>query len=83
MSPDRIERRREFARRARAFYDDKLARSEVLADVIPEDYADPVLAPLLAAVQNQPKKSRFSGLWGRPYEATVTRARTLIEAAER
>ena len=83
MTADRVERRREFARRARAFYDGKLARSEVLVDVVPEDYHDPILAPLLAAVQNQPKKSRFSGLWGRPYDATVARARVLIEAAER
>jgi hypothetical protein len=83
MDDHRLERRREFARRARAFYDGRLGRSEVLADVEAEDYADPVLAALLEVVQNQPKKSRFSGLWGRPYDAYVDRARALIDAAER
>ena len=82
MTRDRFERRREIARRARAFYDGNLPRSEVFRDVEAVDYEDPVLRPLLEAVQNQPKKSRFSGLWGRPYDAYVARARALIEAAE-
>jgi len=83
MTDDRHERRREIARRAREFYDGHLARSEVLSDVEAADYEDPLLRPVIEAVQNQPKKSRFSGLWGRSYDATVEKARALIDAAER
>lgn len=83
MTPDRIARRHEIAARARAFQDGHLARSEVLKDIEADDYADPVLRPLLEAIQNQPKKSRFSGLWGRAYDAYLAKTRELIEAAER
>ncbi|MEP6574466.1 MAG: hypothetical protein ABJD11_17325 [Gemmatimonadota bacterium] len=83
MDDRSLQRRKEFARRARQFYDGRMGRSEVLADVEAEDYADPVLKALLEVVQNQPKKSRFSGLWGRPYDAYVDRARSLIDDAER
>jgi hypothetical protein len=76
-------RRREIAARARAFYEGALPRSEVLRDVEAEDYADPVLRPLLEAIQNHPKKSRFSGLWGKAYDAYLDKTRALIEAAER
>ena len=83
MTADVIARRHEIAKRARAFSEGKLPRSEVLGDVEAQDYADPVLRPLLEAIQNLPKKSRFSGLWGQAYDAYLAKTRKLIEAAER
>jgi len=83
MTPDRLERRQEIARRARLFYDGKLGRSQVFEGVEASDYEDPVLRKLLEVIQNQPKKSRFSGLWGRPYDAYVAKALSLIDDAER
>ncbi len=83
MSTDRQARRRSLATRARAFLEGQVPRSEVLQDLEAEDWADPVLRPMLEAVQNAPKKSRFSGLWGRAYDAYVEQTKTLIEAAER
>jgi hypothetical protein len=83
MSLDRLLRRRALAARARAFLDGQLPRSEVLKDLEAEDWADPLLRPLLEAVQSAPKKSRFSGLWGRAYDAYVAQTKALIEAAER
>ena len=83
MTPDRIARRREIAGRARAYLNGALPRSSVLRDIEADDYADPELKALLELIQNQPKKSRFSGLWGIAYDAYVQRAMTLIEAVER
>jgi hypothetical protein len=76
-------RRHEIARRARAFSEGRIPRSEVLQDVEAQDYSDPVLRPLLDAIANLPKKSRFSGLWGQAYDAYLAKTRKLIEAAER
>jgi hypothetical protein len=82
MPRDRQARRRALAERARAFLDGQLPRSEVLKDLEAEDWTDPLLRPLLEAIQSAPKKSRFSGLWGRAYEAYVAQTSALIEAAE-
>jgi hypothetical protein len=83
MSETQTTRRREIAQRARAFYAGKLPRSEIFRDVTVADYADPLLKDLLELLTNQPKKSRFSGLWGKAYDKYVQRAHSLIEAAER
>lgn len=83
MSPDlRTYRRHEVAVRARAFFEGLIPRSTVLEDLEAEDWADPKLRPLLEMIQNIPKKSRFSGLWGKAYDAYVAKARELIAAAD-
>ena len=40
------------------------------------------LRPLLELIQALPKKSRTSGLWGKAYDAFITRAHSLIAAAD-
>jgi hypothetical protein len=83
MSTDpRAARRHEIAVRARAYLEGLIPRSSVLEDVEAEDYADPKLRPLLELIENIPKKSRFSGLWGKAYDAYIARARELIVAAD-
>jgi hypothetical protein len=83
MSTDpRTHRRHEIAVRARAFFEGMIPRSSVLEGVEADDYADPKLRPLLEMIQNIPKKSRFSGLWGKAYDAYVAKARELIAAAD-
>ena len=83
MSPDsRTYRRHEVAVRARAFFEGLIPRSTVLEDLEADDWADPKLRPLLEMIQNIPKKSRFSGLWGKAYDAYVAKARELIAAAD-
>lgn len=78
----RAARRHEIAVRARAFLEGLIPRSSVLEGIEAEDYADPKLQPLLELIQNIPKKSRFSGVWGKAYDAYVERARELIAAAD-
>lgn len=68
--------------RARAFFEGLIPRSTVLEDLEAADWADPKLRPLLEMIQNIPKKSRFSGLWGKAYDAYVAKARELIAAAD-
>jgi hypothetical protein len=83
MSPEtRASRRHEIAVRARAFFEGLVPRSTVLEGLEAEDWADPKLRPLLEMIQNIPKKSRFSGLWGKAYDAYVAKARELIAAAD-
>lgn len=83
MSPDlRTYRRHEVAVRARAFFEGLIPRSTVLEDLEADDWADPKLRPLLEMIQNIPKKSRFSGLWGKAYDAYVAKAHELIVAAD-
>ncbi|HEY7682204.1 MAG TPA: hypothetical protein VH879_06140 [Gemmatimonadales bacterium] len=81
-SDPRASRRHEIAVRAHAFFEGLIPRSTVLEDVEAEDWADPKLQPLLEMIQNIPKKSRFSGLWGKAYDAYVAKARALIAAAD-
>jgi hypothetical protein len=75
-------RRHEVAVRASAFFEGLIPRSTVLEDLEADDWADPKLRPLLEMIQNIPKKSRFSGLWGKAYDAYVAKARELIAAAD-
>jgi hypothetical protein len=83
MSPDpRAHRRHEIAVRARAFFEGLIPRSTVLEDLEADDWADPKLHQLLEMIQNIPKKSRFSGLWGKAYDAYVAKAQELIAAAD-
>jgi hypothetical protein len=83
LSPDlRTHRRHEVAVRARAFFEGLIPRSTVLEGLEADDWADPKLRPLLEMIQNIPKKSRFSGLWGKAYDAYVAKARELIAAAD-
>jgi hypothetical protein len=83
LSPDlRTYRRHEVAVRARAFFEGLIPRSTVLEDLEADDWADPKLRPLLEMIQNIPKKSRFSGLWGKAYDAYVAKAHELIVAAD-
>lgn len=78
----RIHRRHEIAVRSRAFFEGLVPRSTVLEGLEAEDWADPKLGPLLELIENIPKKSRFSGLWGKAYDAYIARARELIAAAD-
>ena len=78
----RSDRRHEIAVRARAYLEGLIPRSSVLEGLEAEDYSDPKLRPLLELIENIPKKSRTSGLWGKAYDAYVTRARELIAAAD-
>jgi len=78
----RAHRRHEIAVRARAFFEGLIPRSTVLEDLEADDWSDPRLRPLLEMIQNIPKKSRFSGLWGKAYDAYVAKARELIAAAD-
>jgi hypothetical protein len=83
MSTDpRSGRRHEIAVRARAYLEGLIPRSSVLEDIEAADYADPKLRPLLEMIENIPKKSRFSGLWGKAYDAYIARAHELIAAAD-
>ena len=83
MSTDpRTHRRHEIAVRSRAFFEGIIPRRSVLEGVEADDYADPKLRPLLEMIQNIPKKSRFSGLWGKAYDAYVAKAQELIAAAD-
>ncbi len=83
MPPDsRRERRHEIAVRARAYLEGLIPRSSVLEGLEAADYADPKLRPLLELIENIPKKSRTSGLWGKAYDALIARARDLIAAAD-
>jgi hypothetical protein len=82
MSLDRQSRRHEIAVRARAYLQGLVPRSVVLEDLEASDWEDPVLRPLLEQIQNAPKKSRFSGLWGRAYDAFVAKTQALIDAAD-
>ncbi len=83
MSTDpRAYRRHEIAVRARAFFEGLIPRSTVLEDLEAADWEDPKLHQLLEMIQNIPKKSRFSGLWGKAYDAYVAKARELIAAAD-
>lgn len=82
MTPDRNHRRHEIAVRARSYLEGLIPRSSVLEDLEAEDWEDPVLRPLLETIENSPKKSRFSGLWGQAYDAYVARTRALIDAAD-
>jgi hypothetical protein len=66
MTFDVIARRHEIAKRARAFSEGKLPRSEVLRDVEAQDYADPVLRPLLEAIQNLPRSPASPDSGGKP-----------------
>ncbi len=83
MLEDRKYRRHEIAVRARAYLQGMVPRSTVLEGLEAGDWEDPLLQPLLEAIQNAPKKSRFSGLWGRAYDAFVAQTEALIEAADR
>jgi hypothetical protein len=78
----RTYRRHEIAVRSRAFFEGLIPRSTVLEDLEADDWADPKLRPLLEMIQNIPKKSRFSGLWGKAYDAYVAKAHELIAAAD-
>jgi hypothetical protein len=83
MSADpRAYRRHEIAVRARAFFEGLIPRSTVLEDLEADDWEDPKLRQLLEMIQNIPKKSRFSGLWGKAYDAYVAKAQELIAAAD-
>ncbi len=82
MSADRSRRRHEIAVRARAYLQGMIPRSTVLEDLEAGDWEDPLLRPLLESIQNAPKKSRFSGLWGRAYDAFVAQTEALIDAAD-
>lgn len=82
MTPDRQYRRHEIAVRARAYLEGLVPRSTVLEDLEASDWEDPVLRPLLDVIHNAPKKSRFSGLWGRAYDAFVAQTQALIDAVD-
>ena len=82
MSTDRQYRRHEIAVRARAYLEGLIPRSTVLEDLEASDWEDPRLRPLLEVIQNAPKKSRFSGLWGRAYDAFVLQTRALIDSVD-
>jgi len=82
MTPDRNHRRHEIAVRARSYLEGLIPRSSVLEDLEAADWEDPVLRPLLETIENSPKKSRFSGLWGQAYDAYVARTRAMIDAAD-
>ena len=82
QNDSRIHRRHEIAVRSRAFFEGLVPRSTVLEGLEAEDWADPKLGPLLELIENIPKKSRFSGLWGKAYDAYVARAHELIAAAD-
>jgi hypothetical protein len=82
MSTDRQYRRHEIAVRARAYLEGLIPRSTVLEDLEASDWEDPLLRPLLETIQNAPKKSRFSGLWGRAYDAFVHQTRALIDSVD-
>jgi hypothetical protein len=79
---DRAARRRELARQARAFFGGSLGRSAILEALTPADESDPALSELIGLIRNQPKKSRFSGLWGKAYDAYIEKAMSLIRIAE-
>ncbi len=83
MTANRRYRRHEIAVRARAYLQGMVPRSTVLEDLEASDWEDPVLQPLLETIQNAPKKSRFSGLWGRAYDAFVAQTEALIDAVDR
>lgn len=82
MSPDRQYRRHEIAVRARAYLKGMIPRSSVLEDLEAEDWEDPLMRPLLEVIQNAPKKSRFSGLWGVAYDAFIAKTEALIDAVD-
>ncbi|HWA17220.1 MAG TPA: hypothetical protein VG817_12345 [Gemmatimonadales bacterium] len=82
MSPDRQFRRHEIAVRARAYLKGLIPRSSVLEDVEAADWEDPLMRPLLEVIQNAPKKSRFSGLWGVAYDSFVAKTEALIDAVD-
>jgi hypothetical protein len=82
MSPDRQHRRHEIAVRARAYLKGMIPRSSVLEDLEAADWEDPLLRPLLEVIQNAPKKSRFSGLWGVAYDAFIAKTEALIDAVD-
>jgi hypothetical protein len=82
MTTDRRYRRHEIAVRARAYLQGMIPRSTVLEDLEAQDWEDPLLRPLLDTIQNAPKKSRFSGLWGRAYDAFVAQTQALIDQAD-
>ena len=75
-------RRHEIAVRARAYLQGMIPRSSVLEGLEASDWEDPLLHPLLETIQNAPKKSRFSGLWGKAYDAFVAQTQALIDAAD-
>src|SRR5512147_89508 len=82
MSPVSQYRRHEIAVRARAYLQGMIPRSSVLEGLEASDWEDPLLRPLLETIQNAPKKSRFSGLWGRAYDAFVAQTQALIDAVD-
>ena len=82
MTPDRNYRRHEIAVRARSYLEGLIPRSSGLEDLEAADWEDPLLKPLLEIIENSPKKSRFSGLWGQAYDAYVARTKALIDAAD-
>ncbi len=82
MTPVSQYRRHEIAVRARAYLQGMIPRSSVLEGLEASDWEDPLLRPLLETIQNAPKKSRFSGLWGRAYDAFVAQTQALIDAVD-